>query len=256
MHYEVTVDDPKFYTRLMEAARNSPEAQRRRAGRRVKTASQRKYRMRTTTSFIIETARRCSGAQCGRGVCVTSSHPCDCKPGWLGLLHEMFGRKRSLPRGPMAETFEAYRTRVLSYLGDKEPISVQQATPSQLDRRLRDVAPEELIRRPAPEKWSICRDRSALGGRGAGDGVAIANTLANPGVALTWWDEAAWAERLGYAQQDASLSARVFRALRESNSAGVLFAVYAKPRCSAFASIIIGRYFGRLSPLTSISRSR
>jgi hypothetical protein len=30
----------------------------------------------------------------------------------------MFGRKRSLPRGPMTETFEAYRTRVLSYLGD------------------------------------------------------------------------------------------------------------------------------------------
>ena len=55
----------------------------------------------------------------------------------------------------MAETFEAYRTRVLSYLGDEEPIGVQQATPSQLDRRLRDVAAEELIRRPAPKKWSI-----------------------------------------------------------------------------------------------------
>ena len=41
----------------------------------------------------------------------------------------------------MAETFEAYRTRVLSYLGDEEPIGVQQATPSQLDRCLRDVAP-------------------------------------------------------------------------------------------------------------------
>src|SRR5580698_7436161 len=55
----------------------------------------------------------------------------------------------------MAETFEAYRTRVLSYLGDEEPIGVQRATPSQLERRLRDVAPEVLIRRPAPEKWSI-----------------------------------------------------------------------------------------------------
>jgi len=55
----------------------------------------------------------------------------------------------------MAETFEAYRTRVLSYLGEEEPIAVQQATPAQLDRRLRDVAPERLIRRPAPEKWSI-----------------------------------------------------------------------------------------------------
>src|SRR5580693_8557065 len=61
----------------------------------------------------------------------------------------------ALPGGAMAETFEAYRTRVLSYLGDEEPIGVQRATPLQLDRRLRDVAPEELIGRPAPEKWSI-----------------------------------------------------------------------------------------------------
>jgi hypothetical protein len=112
----------------------------------------------------------------------------------------------------MAETFEAYRTRVLSYLGDDEPIGVQHATPSQLDRRLRDVAPEELIRRPAPEKWSIAE----IVARGTGDGVAIRNMLANPGVALTWWDQAVWAVRLGYAQQDARFSAGVFRALRES----------------------------------------
>ena len=48
-------------------------------------------------------------------------------------------------------------------------------------------------------------------------GWRLRNMLANPGVALTWWDQAVWAERLGYAQQDASLSAGVFRALRESN---------------------------------------
>jgi hypothetical protein len=48
-------------------------------------------------------------------------------------------------------------------------------------------------------------------------GWQLRNMLANPGVALTWWDQAVWAERLGYAQQDASLSAGVFRALRESN---------------------------------------
>jgi hypothetical protein len=48
-------------------------------------------------------------------------------------------------------------------------------------------------------------------------GWRLRNMLANPGVALTSWDQAVWAERLGYAQQDASLSAGVFRALRESN---------------------------------------
>ena len=67
----------------------------------------------------------------------------------------------------MAETFEAYRTRVLSYLGDEEPIGVQQATPSQLDRRLRDVALEELIRRPAPSQIA-----SVLGRDGSGEMLA------------------------------------------------------------------------------------
>ena len=39
----------------------------------------------------------------------------------------------------MAGPFEAYRTQVLSYLGDEEPLGVQQASPAQLDRRLRDI---------------------------------------------------------------------------------------------------------------------
>jgi hypothetical protein len=100
----------------------------------------------------------------------------------------------------MAETFEAYRTRVLSYLCDEELIGVQQATPSQLDRRLRDVAPKEVIRRPAPEKWSIAEIVTHLADAELAMGWRLRNMLANPGVALTWWDEAAWAERLGYAQ--------------------------------------------------------
>ena len=91
-----------------------------------------------------------------------------------------------------------------NYLGDEEPIGVQQAAPSQLDRRLRDVAPEELIRRPAPEKWSIAEIVAHSADAELAMGWRLRNMLANPGVALTWWDEAAWAERLGYAQQDAS----------------------------------------------------
>ena len=117
----------------------------------------------------------------------------------------------------MTETFEAYRHRVLSYLGDKEPIGVLQATAAQIDSRVRDTDPEELVRRPAPEKWSIAEIVAHLADAELAMGWRLRNMLANPGVALTWWDEAAWAERLGYAQQEASLSAGVFRALRESN---------------------------------------
>ena len=134
---------------------------------------------------------------------------------------------RSTPRDVRPQTQSTERTNdrdirsipnsVLSYLGDEEPIGVQRATPSQLDRRLRDVAPAELIRRPAPEKWSIAEIVAHLADAELAMGWRLRNMLANPGVALTWWDEAAWAERLGYAHQDASFSAGVFRTLRESN---------------------------------------
>src|SRR6185312_8517495 len=117
----------------------------------------------------------------------------------------------------MAETFEEYRNRVLSYLGDEDPISVQQATPSQVERRLREVAPEKLIRRPAPEKWSIAEIVAHLADAELAMAWRLRNMLANPGVALAWWDEAVWAERLSYARQEVSYSAELFRALRESN---------------------------------------
>ena len=77
-------------------------------------------------------------------------------------------------------------------------MGVQQATPSQLDRRLRDVTPEELIRRPAPEKWSIAEIVAHLADAELAMGWRLRNMLANPGVALTWWDKAVWAEHLGY----------------------------------------------------------
>jgi hypothetical protein len=136
----------------------------------------------------------------------------------------------------MAETFEAYRSRVLSYLGDEEPIGVQQATPSQLDRRLRDVAPEELIRRPAPEKWSIGEIVAHLADAELAMGWRLRNMLANPGVALTWWDEAAWAERLdflGGAQQAARARSRRKTANLCLNKEAAISALTVSPGLSA-----------------------
>jgi hypothetical protein len=106
----------------------------------------------------------------------------------------------------MAETFEAYRTRALSYLGDEEPIAVQRATPSQLDRRLRDVAPEVLVRRPAPEKWSIAEIVAHLadaelwltGGAVAYRKVALARAYSpQNGSQLNTWGFAPGYDRVG-----------------------------------------------------------
>jgi hypothetical protein len=145
----------------------------------------------------------------------------DDRPSTADMLRE---KQRRLSNGSISNQASQWQRRskhteleFQAIFGDEEPIGVQQATPSQLDRRLRDVEPEELIRRPAPEKWSIAEIAAHLADAELAMGWRLRNMPANPGVALTWWDEAAWAERLGYAQQDASLSAGVFRALRESN---------------------------------------
>jgi hypothetical protein len=79
-------------------------------------------------------------------------------------------------------------------------LKLKQLGQSELDRRLRDVAPQELIRRPAPEKWSIAEIVAHLADAELAMGWRLRNMLANPGVALTWWDQAVWARRLGYEQ--------------------------------------------------------
>src|SRR3984893_9996334 len=106
----------------------------------------------------------------------------------------------SLPGGPMAETFEAYRTRVLSYLGDEEPIGVQQATPSQLDWRLRDVAPEGVIRRPGPEKWSIAEIVVHLADAGLARASLLRYMPLIRAVALGSWENVKWAVGLASAE--------------------------------------------------------
>jgi len=62
------------------------------------------------------------------------------------------------------------------------------------------------------ELWKSCEGKILIGGRDLAKGSALAEELGNRVSAAH-----RWAERLGYAQQDASLSAGVFRALRESN---------------------------------------
>jgi hypothetical protein len=48
-------------------------------------------------------------------------------------------------------------------------------------------------------------------------GWRLRNMLATPGVALTWWDQDCWAERLGYRTASPHESAELFRALRVGN---------------------------------------
>lgn len=117
----------------------------------------------------------------------------------------------------MAESFAEYRSRVLGYLGDRDPVRVQRATPSALDRRLRGLSRATLVRRPAPDRWSIAEIVAHLADAELAMGWRLRSMLATPGVALAWWDQDRWAERLGYPDGSTRDAAAQFRALRRSN---------------------------------------
>jgi hypothetical protein len=117
----------------------------------------------------------------------------------------------------MPESFARYRARVLGYLGSRDPIRVQRATPAALERRLGGVSRPTLDRRPAPDKWSIAEIVAHLADAELAMGWRLRAMLATPGVQLTWWDQDRWAERLSYDSRHTREAAALFRTLRESN---------------------------------------
>ena len=119
----------------------------------------------------------------------------------------------------MAETFEAYRIRVLGYLGDRDPVRVQQATPARLERLLGGLPRRALTRRLAPGKWSVIEILAHLADAELAMGWRLRNMLATPGARLPWWDEHLWSEKCQYARSSPRRSVATFRALRESNLA-------------------------------------
>ena len=117
----------------------------------------------------------------------------------------------------MSESFAEYRTRVLGYLGSRDPVGVLRVTPSQLVRLLTGASRTVLTTRPAVDKWSVLEIVAHLADAELALSWRIRNAIASPGVALAWWDEAVWAERLGYQIIPWRASVGCFKALRFAN---------------------------------------
>jgi hypothetical protein len=119
----------------------------------------------------------------------------------------------------MAESSEEYRTRVLGYLGGRDPLRVQAATPGRLDRMTYQVSPRALGRRPAPGKWSVLEILAHMADAELATGWRLRNMLATPGVRLQWWDEHLWSRVCQYGRIPVAKSLAVFRTLRAANLA-------------------------------------
>jgi len=117
----------------------------------------------------------------------------------------------------MTESFPEYRTRVLGYLGSRDPVGVLRVSPRKLARLLTGVSRAVLTRRPAPGKWSVLEIVAHVADAELALSWRLRSAIAAPGVALAWWDESVWAERLGYQAIPWRVSVGRFRALRLAN---------------------------------------
>jgi hypothetical protein len=121
----------------------------------------------------------------------------------------------------MAESFDAYRQRVLDYLGSRDPIRVLVATPTRVTRLIAGRSRRELVRRPEPGKWSVQEIVAHLADAELAFGWRIRNITVTPGADLPWWDEHLWSERLSYSRIPTRASLAAFTAGRVAN-VGVL----------------------------------
>jgi hypothetical protein len=136
------------------------------------------------------------------------------------------------------ESFEQYRSRVLGYLGSRDPMRVLRTTPRRLERLIAGRSRFELARRPAVGQWSVNDIAAHLADAELAFGWRIRNVVATPGVHLEWWDEHLWSEKLEYARAPVRASLAAYVALRVANLrvlrslppavSGAAFGVHAK----------------------------
>ncbi len=117
----------------------------------------------------------------------------------------------------MQETPEQYKTRIMGYLGDKNPLQVQAATASKIERVVKGVTRAKLTKPPAPGKWSVVEILAHLADSEIVGGYRIRCILGAPGTPIAAFNQDKWAEAENYAKRDPQMSLHVFRTLREAN---------------------------------------
>jgi hypothetical protein len=119
----------------------------------------------------------------------------------------------------MQETVQDYTQRLLSYGEGKEPLRLQQAAPKKLALLLKGKTGKQLMRRPAPDKWSVAEIVAHLADAELAISWRIRQVLSNNAVPIQAYDQDVWAKTFDYARRDPRQSLANFRTLREANVA-------------------------------------
>lgn len=117
----------------------------------------------------------------------------------------------------MHETPQQYTKRVLSYTKHRNALKIQRATVDRIARLIQRVNKKQMLRRPAPGKWSIGEILAHLAEAELVGGYRLRMILGKNGTHIQAFDQNVWAKNADYAHQDPHKSLALFRALRESN---------------------------------------
>jgi uncharacterized damage-inducible protein DinB len=110
-----------------------------------------------------------------------------------------------------------YIERILSYLGDQEPISVLQQTPSRLEHLLETLTPSDFETSYEEGKWTAREILAHMADVELLLGYRLRQGVAETNHHIQVMDQDIWATR--YKRLEPSLSIETFRALRSWNLA-------------------------------------
>ncbi len=112
---------------------------------------------------------------------------------------------------------KAYIGAVLALLGDRDPISVLQDTPTQVHQSLAGCSPDDLRRPEHPGKWSALEVLQHLADSDLVWAYRMRLVVAEDRPRLTGYDQDRWAAQLGYQAVDPASALEQFRILRSLN---------------------------------------
>ena len=119
----------------------------------------------------------------------------------------------------MTETAQQYTQRILGYVDGKQPLDVQAATATTLNRLIAGVSAERLRTRPTPAQWSVSEILAHLADGEIVGAFRLRLILGSPGAPIVAYDQDRWVTSGHYDKRDPWKSVEQFRVLREANLA-------------------------------------
>jgi hypothetical protein len=120
----------------------------------------------------------------------------------------------------MQETVQQYISRIQSYLGNNDPLSVLASTPNALRAKLHTISDADLRIRPTPSRWSVLEQVVHLSDVEIVVGYRVRTILgAEDGVTIQGFDQDKWQTALNYNGQSLDAALNAFEAARKNNVA-------------------------------------